>query len=72
MKNSANSVFQIPNYAQLETVREDLNKQKSPVRPIPQKEKPSNNEAILFDLLAKSQEITKARAEAAEFLRRMK
>ena len=69
MKNSTSSVFQIPNYAQPEPVQEVSNKPKIEQKPIQQKQKTTENENIFSDLLAKSQEITKARIEASEFLR---
>lgn len=69
MKNSTSSVFQIPNYAQPEPVQEVSNKPKIEQKPIPPKQKTTENENIFSDLLAKSQEITKARIEASEFLR---
>ena len=69
MKNSTSSVFQIPNYAQPEPVQEVSNKPKIDQKPIPPKQKTPENENIFSDLLAKSQEITKARIEASEFLR---
>ena len=70
MQNSANSMFHIPNYNQPEPIKENFKEAEKPHSNQKQKN-PTNEKYILEDLLKKSQEITKARAEAANFLRGM-